>query len=120
MTSASSSPVCPRRGRRFFADSVEYCSGGKGANQAVQAAKLKVPTYMVGCIGKDAQGSFLKSTLEGYGVRTDFLKTAPCASGMSVAQSLYDGGVRASVVRGANDCVTTADVAALGSFLNEG
>ena len=38
----------PEEGETNFADSVEYCSGGKGANQAVQAAKLGVPVYMAG------------------------------------------------------------------------
>ncbi|MBQ1467051.1 MAG: hypothetical protein IIZ27_01105 [Solobacterium sp.] len=31
----------PKEGETCFADSVEYCSGGKGGNQAVQAAKLE-------------------------------------------------------------------------------
>ena len=100
----------PEEGETNFADSVEYCSGGKGANQAVQAAKLGVPVYMAGCIGEDSSGDFLKKTVEGYGVRTDYLKRVPGNSGMSVAQSLYDGGIRASVVRGANDRVTRQDI----------
>ena len=100
----------PEEGETNFADTVEYCSGGKGANQAVQAGKLGIPVYMAGCIGDDTSGVFLKKTIEDYGVRTDFLKVVPGNSGMSVAQSLYDGGIRASVVRGANDCVTKADI----------
>ena len=107
----------PEEGETNFADSVEYCSGGKGANQAVQAAKLGLPVYMVGCIGEDASGAFLKETVEGYGVRTDYLKTVPGNSGMSVAQSLYDGGIRASVVRGANDCVSKADIDAIADVI---
>ena len=103
----------PEEGETNFADSVEYCSGGKGANQAVQAAKLGLPVYMAGCIGEDDSGTFLKNTVEGYGVHTDYLKRVPGNSGMSVAQSLYDGGIRASVVRGANDKVTRDDIDAL-------
>ena len=109
----------PEEGETNFADSVEYCSGGKGANQAVQAAKLGLEVYMAGCIGEDASGEFLKKTVEGYGVRTDHLKTVPGNSGMSVAQSLYDGGIRASVVRGANDCVTRADIDDLADRIDE-
>ena len=107
----------PEEGETNFADSVEYCSGGKGANQAVQAAKLGIPVYMAGCIGEDSSGDFLKKTVEGYGVRTDYLKRVPGNSGMSVAQSLYDGGIRASVVRGANDCVTREDIDALADVI---
>ena len=76
----------PEEGETCFADQVEYCSGGKGANQAVQAAKLGVNTYMVGCVGSDSQGGFLKENIEQYGVRTDFLKIVEGSSGMSVAQ----------------------------------
>ncbi|MCC8024538.1 MAG: ribokinase [Clostridium sp.] len=110
----------PDEGETYFADSVEYCSGGKGANQAVQAAKLGVPTYIVGCIGADGQGEFLKASIEGYGVRTDFLKKVEGNSGMSVAQSLYDGGVRASVVKGSNSMVSKEDVDRLDQFLQPG
>lgn len=110
----------PVEGETYFGDSVTYCSGGKGGNQAVQAARLGVPTYMVGCIGDDVSGQFLKNTLEYYGVHTDYLRTVPGNSGMSVAQSLDDGGVRATVVRGANDQVTRADVDALADFLQPG
>lgn len=110
----------PEEGETYFADTVNYCSGGKGANQAVQAAKLGVPTYIVGCIGSDMMGQFLKDTLEQYHVHTDYLKGCEGNSGMSVAQSLYDGGVRASVVRGANDLVSVADVQRLDGFLEPG
>lgn len=110
----------PTEGETYFADSVEYCSGGKGANQAVQAAKLGVPTYMAGCVGTDDQAMFLRANVEKYGVHTDFLKTVQGNSGMSVAQSLYDGGARASVVKGANDKVTKEDVDALKGFLQPG
>jgi ribokinase len=110
----------PEEGETCFADSVEYCSGGKGANQAVQAAKLGAMTYMVGCIGSDVQGQFLKANIEQYGVRTEYLKQVDGNSGMSVAQSLYDGGARASVVKGSNDLVTKEDVDALDGFLQPG
>lgn len=110
----------PKEGETYFADSVNYCSGGKGANQAVQAAKLGMETYMVGCIGDDVMGKFLKHTLEQYHVRTDYLRIRGENSGMSVAQSLYDGGVRASVVLGANELVSVEDVQALDGFLEVG
>lgn len=110
----------PKEGETYFADTVNYCSGGKGANQAVQAAKLGVETYMVGCIGTDMMGQFLKSTLEQYHVHTGYLKVREGNSGMSVAQSLYDGGVRASVVKGSNDLVSVEDVMQLDGFLEAG
>ena len=107
----------PEEGETYCADSVEYCSGGKGGNQAVQAAKLGLETYMAGCIGDDESGKFLKANMEKYGVHTDWLKTVHGQSGMSVATSLYDGGIRASIVHGANFQVTTEDIDGLANFL---
>ncbi|MGL5437275.1 MAG: ribokinase [Lachnospiraceae bacterium] len=110
----------PEEGETYFADTVNYCSGGKGANQAVQAAKLGVTTYMAGCIGSDVMGQYLKETLEQYHVHTDYLRIREGNSGMSVAQSLYDGGARASVVKGANDLVSVEDVRQLDGLLEAG
>ena len=110
----------PKEGETCFADSVSYCSGGKGANQAVQAAKLGIPTYMVGCVGRDHMGSFLLDSLKKYRVNTDFIRIGETDTGMAVAQSLYDGGVRASVVQGANGLVEKKDIDALKGLLCPG
>ena len=110
----------PEEGETNFADSVEYCSGGKGGNQAVQAAKLGLRTCMFGCIGNDLSGAFLKENLEHFGVDTAYLRVIDGSSGMSVAQSLYDGGVRASVVRGANGAVDQTDVDAAAGIMEAG
>lgn len=49
-------PRLPECGETLPADQAAFGAGGKGANQAVQAAKLGVETYMVGCVGKDVHG----------------------------------------------------------------
>lgn len=97
-------------GETLAADSAAFVSGGKGANQAVQCAKLGLPTYMVGCVGTDAMGDFLAQTAAGYGVHTDHLRRADGPSGMSTALSLPDGGVCAAIIRGANFAVTEDDI----------
>ena len=97
----------PERGETMPVDNAAFSAGGKGANQAVQAAKLGVPTCMVGCVGEDAQGAYLIQTASGYGVNTGHVKTVPgVPSGMGVISALEDGSVFASIVRGANYAVT--------------
>ena len=97
----------PERGETMPVDNAAFSAGGKGANQAVQAAKLGVPTYMVGCVGEDAQGTYLKQTANAYGVNTSHVKTIQgVPSGMGVISALEDGSVFASIVRGANYAVT--------------
>ena len=49
-------------GRNYFTN-----PGGKGGNQAVAAAKLGAPTYMIARVGDDAFGEQMRRSLEGYG-----------------------------------------------------
>ncbi|NLC17244.1 MAG: ribokinase [Clostridiales bacterium] len=58
--------------------------GGKGANQAVAAAKMNAETYTVGCVGDDAFGGELQKALEGYGVDTRYLSRAQSNSGIAL------------------------------------
>jgi len=53
-------------GNRFFT-----AAGGKGANQAVAAAQLGVPTQLVGRLGNDTFGHQLLESLQSSGVLTD-------------------------------------------------
>ena len=64
-------PQMPKLGENMLASQVSFGAGGKGANQAVQAAKLGVKTYMAGCVGKDSMGDFLVNTMKKYGVNVD-------------------------------------------------
>ncbi len=110
----------PERGETMPVDNAAFSAGGKGANQAVQAAKLGVPTCMVGCVGEDAQGAYLIQTASGYGVNTGHVKTVPgVPSGMGVISALEDGSVFASIVRGANYAVTKEHIDAAESLLRE-
>lgn len=92
----------PEEGETLPADDAAFSSGGKGANQAVQAAKLGALTYMVGCVGNDLNGQVLLDTVKGYGVNTEFIKKVDAPSGMGVVNSMEDGSVFSVIVRGAN------------------
>lgn len=103
-------PRLPKCGETFPAEGAGFQAGGKGANQAVQAAKLGLETYMVGCVGNDSMGDYLLETAMGYGVNTQYVRRTEGASGMGVVNAMADGEVFACIVRGANYEVNTADV----------
>lgn len=103
-------PRLPFKGETLTANGAAFSAGGKGANQAVQAAKLKTPTYMVGCVGTDASADFLVNTAKEYGVNVDYIRKVPGSSGMGVINAVEDGSVYACIVRGANFEVTKEDI----------
>ena len=88
----------------------ETLTANGAAFSAVQAAKLKTPTYMVGCVGTDASADFLVNTAKEYGVNVDYIRKVPGSSGMGVINAVEDGSVYACIVRGANFEVTKEDV----------
>jgi ribokinase len=86
---------------------VEWIPGGKGANQAVQAALLGAQTWFVGCVGEDESGSVLEASLKSRGVHTDYLyKMKEAQSG--ICSIFVDQGGRNMLVHsaGANMRVT--------------
>src|ERR1700742_4231011 len=58
----------PRIGETVAGNAVSYFPGGKGANQAVAAAKLGAPTTLIGRLGNDAFGDQLKIFLAAQGL----------------------------------------------------
>ena len=101
----------PKIGETASAVSSKSGCGGKGANQAVQIAKLGVPTYMVGKVGADQMGNALRESLRGAGVDTRYLGTAPNAeTGMGIVDVFPDGSVMAVISRGANYAVSLEEL----------
>jgi ribokinase len=77
--------------------------GGKGGNQAVAAAKAGAESRMVGAVGDDDFGRFLRENLTKAHVDDRFIATIPgVGSGMSVAIQDADGDYAATIVSGAN------------------
>src|SRR6266478_10049875 len=64
----------PRSGETVAGNAVLYFPGGKGANQAVAAAKLGAPTTLIGRLGKDAFGDELKAFLAAEGIDLSFVQ----------------------------------------------
>ena len=77
--------------------------GGKGGNQAVAAARAGVPVRMLGAVGDDAFGDFLRESLRRGSVDDSFVDTLPGqGSGMSVAICDATGDYGAVIVSGTN------------------
>jgi ribokinase len=66
----------PRPGETLTGKAFATYPGGKGANQAVAAARLGAKVSMLGCIGDDAFGAQLKATLQRERVDTQCVFTA--------------------------------------------
>jgi len=64
----------PRVGETVAGKAVLYFPGGKGANQAVAAAKLGAPTTLIGRLGRDAFGEQLKTFLAAQGLDLSFVQ----------------------------------------------
>ncbi|WP_329277735.1 ribokinase [Streptomyces sp. NBC_00691] len=83
--------------------------GGKGANQAVAAARAGGEVSMIGAVGADHFGTRLRDTLEHCSVDTDLLRTAEGPSGTAHIVVDDEGGNAIVVVPGANGTVTSLD-----------
>jgi ribokinase len=63
----------PRLGETVFGYRNGFFTGGKGANQAVQAAKLGAEVYLIGRVGNDTAGDTLIKAIGNSGVNTDYV-----------------------------------------------
>ncbi|MEL5960507.1 ribokinase [Streptomyces sp. CLV115] len=80
--------------------------GGKGANQAVAAARAGGGVTMIGAVGDDEYGVRLRSNLEHAGIDTDLLHTVEGPSGTAHVVVDDTGANSIVVVPGANGTVT--------------
>lgn len=104
----------PRVGETVAGQAVHYFPGGKGANQAVAAAKLGAPATLIGRLGTDAFGKQLRTFLAAHGVDLALVKdTADIHTGTAII-TIADADNTIVVVPGANALVNVEDVAAPG------
>jgi ribokinase len=83
--------------------------GGKGANQAVAAARLGGDVHFVGCVGDDEAGVELRSSLAHEGVDVGHLASAGGPSGIALVTVDEDGENAIVVGRGANASLALTD-----------
>ncbi|MFE7647032.1 ribokinase [Streptomyces phaeoluteigriseus] len=95
----------PQRGETVTGREFRTIPGGKGANQAVAAARAGGTVSVIGAVGNDSFGTRLRSTLEHSGVNTDHLRTVESPSGTAHIVVDDEGGNAIVVVPGANGTV---------------
>jgi ribokinase len=103
-------PQIPRIGQTIIGTSFGTTPGGKGANQAVAAARLGYPTHMVGTVGSDVYGPVLIDNLASAGVHTGAMETIDGSSGLAPIFLSESGENAIVVVPGANGRVDAAAV----------
>ena len=109
----------PVWGETVLARHFETSFGGKGANQAVAAAKLGAEVVMVSDLGDDSLGDSALKNFESYGINTRHVRRIPNQSTgtatILVDQSSGDNAIL--IVAGANGDLSSADVDAASEAL---
>jgi ribokinase len=91
----------PRPGETLSGATLERVSGGKGANQAVAAARLGANVRMVGCVGGDPNADEALAGLRAAGVRLE-VREVDAPTGVAIILVADDGENVIVVVPGAN------------------
>ncbi len=101
----------PRPGETLTGRELVMNPGGKGANQAVAAARLGAEVAFVGRVGADGFGVELRRTLEEAGVDCRQLETISGVASGTALIHVDDAGENAiTVIPGANACLTPRDI----------
>lgn len=108
-------PRLPRPGETVTGGRFFQAAGGKGANQAVAAARAAtVPVVFLAAVGDDQLGIAARQRFAAEGIRCDYLRTIPGqATGVALIMVGAAGENAISVASGANACLTPADVDAV-------
>jgi ribokinase len=111
-------PALPGPGATVLGGAAAIAPGGKGANQAVAAARLGadsgIRVRMVGCVGDDDFGRTLRETLTSEGIDDRAVRTVPGApTGIAMITVDESGENMITVAPGANHEVGAPEIAAL-------
>ncbi|ERG64307.1 hypothetical protein L332_07550 [Agrococcus pavilionensis RW1] len=103
-------PRAPQPGETLTGDSFELQLGGKGANQAVAAARAGATTHMVGCVGDDAFAGLVTSSLGAAGVDLEHVRTVPGHTGVAHIRVVEQGENDIVVIPEANAALDAAQL----------
>ncbi len=104
-------PRLPREGETVTGGAFAQVFGGKGANQAVGAARAGGSVAFVGCVGDDAYGAQVVGNLKADGIDTAFVfEEKGVASGTALIMVGGEGRNCIAVAAGANGRLTPGHV----------
>ncbi|GLQ76120.1 ribokinase [Vibrio penaeicida] len=80
-------PSFPRPGETLHGDNYQVIPGGKGANQAVAAARLKADVGFIACVGDDAFGINIRESFQSDGINISGVQVQTnCPTGIAMIQ----------------------------------
>jgi ribokinase len=104
-------PAIPRPGETLLGGRFATFPGGKGANQAVAAARLGAQVTIVGKVANDAFGKQLLQVIQAEGIETRYVGIDPNnATGVALITVDAKGQNSISVASGANFALTVDEV----------
>ena len=110
----------PEPGETLAAKDKSSAPGGKGANQAVAAARSGSQTYFIGMVGTDAEGKFMREALQADGIDTSHIgNDSHHGTGTALVTLDANGQNDIMVYGGANQAMTTANLKDLDALMEE-
>ncbi|OMD63218.1 ribokinase [Paenibacillus odorifer] len=110
----------PNAGETLIGQAFALSPGGKGANQAVAAARLGAEVSMIGRVGKDTFGSEMLEIIRNEGIHIEHISVSEHeATGVASIVIEEDGENRIIVVPGANIELTVEDIQALEAVISQ-
>ncbi len=106
----STAAEIPKPGETIIGESFAQYAGGKGANQAVCAAKLGAEVVFLGKVGNDSYGDFMLREMSKSGVDVSRVERCDTHTGLAAISVDAQGRNCIIVVPGANFCVDAAYV----------
>ena len=103
-------PHLPRAGETVTGGAFSRHLGGKGANQAVAAARAGASVAMIGAVGADADGTESLAALVAEGIDVSAVRRVDAPTGVAIIAVAPDGENQIVVASGANALVSADDV----------
>ena len=101
----------PKEGESLLVSNLKFFPGGKGANQAVGAARLGAQTSFIGAVGQDMIGDYLLQQLQANGIDTTWVRRdTERATGCAFIMLFPTGNNCITVDPAANFTLTPADI----------